>query len=985
MESNGRGKAGFVLPVMLILLGALVILGVGLCVVSGLEKTTTGRYLERLQAELAADAALRDVRALMEKEMANDEFLVIGASPPEGATERSPVDLFIAMGSVEEDQVKFRYRPLFSAESEPEETGFLEAPVSEEVKGEKRCRFQPLSYLDEVEVTWCPIRDEAGKTVARYACWVEDSQGKLDPRFVGNLKGKEETHERAKPPFPAPGLNPDADEEGQPALDQIPLYALDPDATEEEQGEFGKNLIENRGLLISPKAGQGVLDLAHPLERDERGILIDPKARALEEHTSGLIRSYEERPMIPYVEGIEREMMEKSRLNLNALLAQDRRDAVDEMVTFIDRAYPKFKDRKGGFPEDYLKTLAANALDYADEDSEASMEEGEYRGIDSYPLLSEIALQVNYLGLSKQDGRSVMTFRFKMFAELVNLTNKPVKGRARLSYEISLPLEGIGANPGDVAFDSPELLSKPEVAVHDLTKIGDRYWSVEVEVDLLPNQYRCYRFYDVIYRMDVGPDTMDFPPDTPFSLNEEKGASGLSLRWNDREVERIPRILRQAGLVYSVKNGVVYSGYRIGKTDTLTKAAVPGLVYDDFPDMYYNTGDARMSHYLREAVLDENAYPENASPNRRNIRTNIYKADVPQKPKVYARVMPSEWPDGGHNSAVGSWTPGTSDKTEMTDVKFQFPYDPKMADAAPQAISNAGRFYSVTELGRVFDPIMYEPTFANPAETMSLKKSGRMPVGKFSWPDVDGSPPSGFFGGGNTLRIGRPEHPDFCLKEEPGMCAAGLLDLFHVGQSRNEEKSKREGPLVKIQGHVNLNTATREVLRTIASGALVMDPLLSRRTASEHEGAPSMAPPVEPLELKAPMLEKEADRIVNAIVGGRPYASPSRLADLKDEKDRSVFGNRELYKDGGEIEWNDAAAEEVFARMYEAGTVRSRNFRVWIVAQALSAHPSADDEPEVLAEVRKVHTLFVDPGERDEEGGIVPKECKTRVIFSHGF
>ncbi len=67
------------------------------------------------------------------------------------------------------------------------------------------------------------------------------------------------------------------------------------------------------------------------------------------------------------------------------------------MAAFIRAALPDFDQRKGGFPEDYVKTLAANAIDYADADSDPTLKANEYRGLDAYPLLSEIALQVNYV------------------------------------------------------------------------------------------------------------------------------------------------------------------------------------------------------------------------------------------------------------------------------------------------------------------------------------------------------------------------------------------------------------------------------------------------------------------------------------------------------------------------------------------------------------------------------------------------------------
>ena len=124
-----------------------------------------------------------------------------------------------------------------------------------------------------------------------------------------------------------------------------------------------------------------------------------------------------------------------------------------------------------------------------------------------------------------------------------------------------------------------------------------------------------------------------------------------------------------------------------------------------------------------------------------------------------------------------------------------------------------------------------------------------MPSSRSSWPDVRGNQASPFYGGGNSLRIGRLEHPDFDLIAMPGLHAARLLDLFHVGRSRSENPAEREGPVTRIAGHVNLNTASRDALRAMAAGALAMDPLLARRSDGDHLGAPSMAPPVSPQKI----------------------------------------------------------------------------------------------------------------------------------------
>jgi hypothetical protein len=78
--------------------------------------------------------------------------------------------------------------------------------------------------------------------------------------------------------------------------------------------------------------------------------------------------------------------------------------------------------------------------------------------------------------------------------------------------------------------------------------------------------------------------------------------------------------------------------------------------------------------------------------------------------------MPSEWPDGGHNSLE---TEHLQDRGRRRANETTLPDDPRFfqsatsaatrrVEEAPMRLSNLGRFYSATELGRVYDPIMWE-------------------------------------------------------------------------------------------------------------------------------------------------------------------------------------------------------------------------------------------------------------------------------------
>jgi hypothetical protein len=405
-------------------------------------------------------------------------------------------------------------------------------------------------------------------------------------------------------------------------------------------------------------------------------------------------------------------------------------------------------------------------------------------------------------------------------------------------------------------------------------------------------------------------------------------------------------------------------------------------------------GDSRQALYLRGAAypLSDNSYPGNVSPNRRNVRNvSIYKNGQGQA-NVYGRVLPSEWPDGGHDVPVNGLP-----TTYISGIDFdpsnpiKFPdFTGSLEGEAPTSISNRGRFYSATELGRIFDPIMFIPKYDNAADTAKIL-TGVMPSGRVSWPSVEiGSIPDIYYGGGNTLRIGRPEHPNFdqparhAPADMPGKHAARLLDLFHAGKSRSETQTDREGPLVRIEGHVNINTASEDAIRALAGGLLATDPRLVKRTSENHISS-TFAPPVSPLQVSAPTQTKEADLVAQAVIRGRPFNSPSEMASVLAADNKPVFGNRDILPDGNKVQWSDAAAEEVFARVFESSTVRSRNFRVWVIGQAIAATAPSNPTPEVLSEVRKTFTVFADPGVRRPDGSVDPTKFRTKVLHENDF
>jgi len=747
---------GFTLPAVLLVVGALLILAVGLLLVVGIERDTARSFVDRQRAELAARAGLEDIRGILTAETANDDFVILQstlAAPITAGADPAP-HLFIGRGTneVSDSVFKYRYIPLFSTTTRPADAPFA-APAVDPLLGtnpNQRIEFTTLPWHDKVRAAWLPVQDQNGRTVARYAYWVEDLQSRVDPAIAGNDKGPGGTHARAAWPFPAPGLNNLPEAEDEPALDQISLFALDPAATDAAQGDLGKTLLKNRKLLVSPDSLLAAAGIQPPLGRltsasadGFKGYLTDPRSRAVERGLATGIRPYLEQAVVPHAAGIDPAMAGKPKLNLNKLLADNRAAAVDEMAEHINKALPQFVSRKGGFPDDYLKTLAANALDYADDDNNGSVDAG-YRGIDGYPLVSEYLFKSRWENIRTINGRKFLDLSVSIYVELWNMSNVPVEGQAQVSYETKYGFQ-IPPNP------NPYSLHDLSRAAHNLVESEGYRWFPAINVTLQPNEYRVFKCGTVNYSYDAV-SSSEFIA-SPLILSGETFASrgsGYRMRWNGKMVDQ-----SRSG-VHRNDSALYYPTDTKNQSRQKLRTTIPGHSYNRGTGFINNMGDPRVSAYLG-APQDANVYPQNYSPNRRNIREGtVYGGNANL---VYGRVLPSEWPDGGHDSPFGSnnvyslvgMSAGAfeDDHRIEPDAPGFFNQLPDLAlgrEEAPTRLSNLGRFHSVSELGRIYDPLLWQVR-------SSTSNNAGLP-----WGDaLTSSPSSADHGGGNTLRIGRPE------------------------------------------------------------------------------------------------------------------------------------------------------------------------------------------------------------------------------------
>lgn len=980
--------------------------------------------------------------------------------------------LFALQGRVEDERLRFEAMPLFTTESldsvvqvgesigvvMPESPGL---PSEDERDGlDTKVVVQGVESGVAPVTSWHYVRDKEGEAVARYAYWVEDLQAKFDVQEIPGNERNAGRHARANdaevwaeaenwvpalqdkleryvseggviPLWPAPGINPGYEEgedgfgkTGHKLLSEVPLYSLDRNQDADVNGARGiadLSDLERQLADVSEFAQTSASLIAltgaeAPLQRVGEGVDKGrlrlqggdgPEPRWIEEAMTVGNRSYREAPRVPFVQGIEPAMMGVAKLNLNRLLEDatsggvgneaSGADEVDEIAGFMEEAVPQFAERRqGGFPvgsgASYFKTLAAGILDYADTDTTPRSEGNEYRGLDAHPLVTEFLFTAEVVGTPS----STLELDTYLFAELWNMSNHPLSGEVALAYDVAYTAS-IGANPS-AGFRAE--------TIDGLIRQDDGYYyTPEQSVSLAPNEYRLISAGPFRVSISIGQQAIadDFTFEgTPNELSGEEGAS-YRLRWNGVLAERSGGGLELQNLTFKM------SGSNQDVRDT--RAVICGTWGDVTQGYRTGMGDPRQSWWagLNETAtpgcVNANAFPRNFSPGRRNVRWAIWGSG---NLTYYKRVLPSEWPDGGHDAVFSESPYETYYDTDVMpdDPVLQNQVPPPDKGAAPMFVSNLGRFISETELGNIYDPLMWqEPS----TSTLRANENTAEFWGVLGVDSVDGtrgvlpgdsSEASQHVGGGNTLRIGRPEHRRFAtnssLAERTPAPAARLLDLFHCGVPLSSDVRKRTGPLVQIEGHVNLNTASREVLRTLAAGYLNSDPSISERLSSfaeddeyRFEVSPSYGrvSATDGTSLKEAF--EEGGEIADAIIAARPLLSRSQLADLNFpgtsdyglRRGLPVFGNENNHAEvQNGYNRSDKAREEVFARVYNSSTVRSRNFMVYVIGEALTKGPSG--RYSVLASRKKSFRVFIDVEERDEDTGEFEKtDVKVDVVY----
>jgi hypothetical protein len=605
---------------------------------------------------------------------------------------------------------------------------------------------------------------------------------------------------------------------------------------------------------------------------------------------------------------------------------------------------PSFADRGGGLDrENYLLSLAAGMADYIDADSNVTADTNDpprWRGVEAIPWPNEIFTQF-YLDGAESGASSngfVYAFKYRHFVEVWNIYQKevPLAGMRLFnnrSFRVSIP-------PGG-AFDLADPSYGP-VGTQELAPVANS------PATLKPGEFGMLAtpLQTLVYTNEGATRIANVAFDD-WNQNSSR------IIWNGVVVSQTPdnqltynKDIRAAN-PFGPANGVIFatalgyawqSGYRV---------APPGLKSVG--------GDPRGQFFLQGPTKGA-LYPGYSSPGGRNFeRLNNFSNAFVDPQNLWADGGRTQLGDLGENPSDYSRSP-----EEYYNDKRPVGWSTNLALAR---INDTGTLTNICELGNIYDPLQWEDSSPN-----ALPPGARStPPHPGLWTNLTGSAlPARTAAGRASLRIGRPEYSRFAfadfgggLQPNMGQSAVALMDLFSL-PSR---------PL-DLGGKINLNTAPAPVLAALAGGCWIRsDPQL---TGVGGSGANFAVPAAIATNVFPGGVQKFRHRY--------PFHTPGQLAFISPDANwpgswpaGAVFGNTNLITNsvspGGSARinvtaWNDAAAEEWFARLYGLASVDSSNYRVYVAAQLLQedrANPANTNGVPRGGVVRRYFQVYTPP------------------------
>jgi len=877
-------RRGFALPMTILVVVSLLIMVIGLIAMLSLERKTARSYSHAARAEMALDSGLNDAMTTLGQITSRDDSLVFRMEDPDEplkTIDNVERQQFFTYGSVFQNNA-WRVIPLFSGLQEKNTTPVTSKPNSpntDTLKTDLKSIIGDIKTLGRMSETdlniprakWVELPRPASagpsELKVRYAWWVEDLSGRIDGRTNGSQPRKM-------------GLN----------TNELGVYTIFKNNEQDDPiGGPEDELVKNRLNLLTAASSRIVLS------PDEANKITPYLTYSLAPANPNV----EPLPVIP--QGFGYADAGGPMMDLNeAVTGKD----VDGLSAMITRNLPGFTSdlRVGGFKysgQDYTKTLAANIIDYADTDSDATKGTS-YRGVDCYPFVNEMYDRYEWLSSSS---KTTVDIKVSTYIELWNPNQiKTPAGKAQFE---NVNIMAVTIPPGGQGKFSTVVY--PVVNVPEIAPNG--FW-----VGLMGE--KTYNFP----RGAFEPGTLTFAT---------QNNNNFKFSWNGIQVDTTRGGVRRQGsnLTQGASNRKWKGNGSPAQETTTGQAGDPRAT----PYIGGGTGESLGAR----GYIYDNTYASNTSWGGRSLKRGISSAE-------HNEVKVSTWPDRGSDSTAGN--AAGDDGKLPTAVIAPLP-QPKMA---PNFISNAGYYVSPAELGNIFDPSQ--------------------------WQDVEktSSAANSEAGGGYTLAIGRPEFGQF---DKEGRRSAQLLDLFYA---------KLPGPVmdaipVNSRGmKINVNTASREVLRTLVAGVKLED---------------------DPQQntLRPPSQSIIGDLFADAVIATRNYAplrGPSDLALVKADPTvarnyatgsakplgEPFFGSRFSYQTGAPPNtWDDAGREELFRKVINMVSFQGKTFRIVVAGEVV------DNVGNVVGKrTKEVHVMF-EP-ERDNTGALVVNgTLKIRKLYEKSF
>ena len=607
------------------------------------------------------------------------------------------------------------------------------------------------------------------------------------------------------------------------------------------------------------------------------------------------------------------------KMDLNQVIAKK---TVTNISDFIKDNLPDFTNRAGGMNgTNYLYALAANMIDYADTDHNPTTTNTPagslIAGFDNYPLPTIIFDKTSLAGTT------VTVTPYWQFWNCSSLDSPEITYQIKYDFAdtcysyVTTNTTTTNAPVTNLVAGNPRLVAAPittNITIPTIPPGGAYIINLfSTNADLLTAPINIPTISPPLKLIKIG-------------IN---GSSGMNTNISN-------------SFVVSLANGAIASRANTGferkaKIIVLNSndwsGGMPGLRYDNVAGINTSfkvppSGDPRMLFYLTNN--NNNGYLSACDYNE-NVEWGL----------GFAQTKKDAFNGSPYSGNPGKWADGSDTNTPLTNgLTFKDAQDPsplgiiasKNLSSAQLSTNLTGLYTNICELGIIFDPIQWVSTsITNPSMWVNCDIAGGN-----TWSG------NSMYGGGQTLRIGRPEHSRFAFTNlgstptsqpipNTGQSAAALLDLFCISNPSNVTNNG----IYRTGGKINLNTAPAPVLAALAGGIkLANDP---NKKGSEDN---------------ATMIST----FTNGVMRFRsvyPFLTPSHLVFISANygttgwtnsanwKANAVFSTNTSGGLSGVTSLNDRGREEWFSKIYQLASVSSVNYRFYIAAQLVDTNSNA--------------------------------------------